>query len=550
MFSRRIFAVVFVLCLGIIFFMAGCIFTPLTPTTYTITATAGEGGQIDPEGELAISEGGNQTFTITPDDGYQIANVLVDGVSVGTNPTYTFHNVQQDHTIDASFAAIPTYTLTMDEDPDVGGTSTDVTAAGPYTASTVVTIAAVANAGYAFVNWTSVPAVTFDNANAVDTTFTMPAQNVTVTANFEQTFELTMAVIGEGDTTPTVGTHTYPAGSVVDITAIPSSGCCSFTEWSDDVTGTVNPTTVSMNANKTVTANFEARIVYNLDTKVDYSSIQAAITAAGSGDTIIVCPGTYEENIVLNNKNITLQSRDPLDPTVVAATIIDGGGSGHVVEFSGGDTSTLEGFTITNGNAYNGGGIYIWGNSFPTISDNVITNNTANEAGGGIVLISLNGNATNYTTITGNTITSNTAGTYGGGIDLWASNNVTIDNNSITGNTSNAYGGGIIVAHGSSSTITGNTIHDNDAVESGGGIYVDLLSVLLPATSRPTGWGSVRENIPIGDPLVPAEVTEYTIAGNAFLGNLQGATPAYTEGAHVYFDVVGRSVSSTIFINR
>ena len=165
----------------------------------------------------------------------------------------------------------------MDVDPNEGGTSTDVTAAGPYTAGTVVNIAAVANAGYAFVNWTSVPAVTFDDANAVDTTFTMPAQNVTVTANFEQTFELTMAVTGEGDTTPAVGTHTYPAGSVVDITAITSGECYYFDEWSGDVTGTVNPTTVSMDANKTVTANFAARKVYNVNLNKDYDKIMTYI---------------------------------------------------------------------------------------------------------------------------------------------------------------------------------------------------------------------------------------------------------------------------------
>ena len=106
MFTKRIFAVVFVLCLGIIFVMGGCKFTPLTPTTYSITATAGEGGQINPEGELAISEGGNQTFTITPDEGYQINDVLVDDESVGAVGEYTFQDVQQDHTIDAKAATV------------------------------------------------------------------------------------------------------------------------------------------------------------------------------------------------------------------------------------------------------------------------------------------------------------------------------------------------------------------------------------------------------------------------------------------------------------
>jgi uncharacterized repeat protein (TIGR02543 family) len=75
------------------------------------------------------------------------------------------------------------YNLTMAVAPAGNGTATDLTNASPYTAGTVVGIKAVAAAGYRFVNWTA-PAGTFVNANATQTTFTMPAQNITVTANF------------------------------------------------------------------------------------------------------------------------------------------------------------------------------------------------------------------------------------------------------------------------------------------------------------------------------------------------------------------------------
>ena len=76
------------------------------------------------------------------------------------------------------------YNLTMAANPVGGGTATDLTNASPYAAGTVVSIKAVAAAGYQFVNW-SAPAGTFGNANTAETTFTMPAQDVTVTANFE-----------------------------------------------------------------------------------------------------------------------------------------------------------------------------------------------------------------------------------------------------------------------------------------------------------------------------------------------------------------------------
>ena len=68
-----------------------------------ITATAGEGGIITPSGRIYVTEGEDQTFTITPITGFAIADVLVDGFSVGTVSSYTFTKVTGTHTIDASF---------------------------------------------------------------------------------------------------------------------------------------------------------------------------------------------------------------------------------------------------------------------------------------------------------------------------------------------------------------------------------------------------------------------------------------------------------------
>lgn len=141
----------------------------------------------------------------------------------------------------------------------------------------------------------------------------------------------------------------------------------------------------------------------------------------------------------------------------MAATIIDGGGSGSVVNFIEGDTSTLKGFTIRNRNRLGyGGGIYIRESS-PVITGNTITGNKAEYGGGGISV-----NFNSFPTITNNTITYN--------------------------NTINGGGGGISV-YDSSPTISNNTITGNTVSDKGGGIYVsssgDLLSCdLLPITSR------------------------------------------------------------------
>src|SRR4029079_17579517 len=75
--------------------------------TYTITSTAGPGGTIAPNGATVVGYGASQDYTITPNAGYQIADVLVDGSSVGPVTSYTFNNVTADHTIAASFALTP-----------------------------------------------------------------------------------------------------------------------------------------------------------------------------------------------------------------------------------------------------------------------------------------------------------------------------------------------------------------------------------------------------------------------------------------------------------
>ena len=70
---------------------------------YTIKATAGAGGSISPSGNVSVREGGDQTFTITPDKGYAVANVKIDGKSIGAVKSYTFENVSRPHTIEVIF---------------------------------------------------------------------------------------------------------------------------------------------------------------------------------------------------------------------------------------------------------------------------------------------------------------------------------------------------------------------------------------------------------------------------------------------------------------
>ncbi|MDE2399781.1 MAG: hypothetical protein KGL67_02110 [Patescibacteria group bacterium] len=87
----------------------------------TITATAGANGSITPSGSVLVTDGQNQTFAIAAVSGFHVADVLVDGTSVGAVSTYTFTNVIANHTIAASFAANPvvnTFTITASAGAD------------------------------------------------------------------------------------------------------------------------------------------------------------------------------------------------------------------------------------------------------------------------------------------------------------------------------------------------------------------------------------------------------------------------------------------------
>ncbi len=74
------------------------------PQIFIIHSTAGSGGSISPGGDVSVVQGNYQVFIMTPDTGYVVSNVSVDGLPVGAVPSYTFYNVQEDHTIHADFA--------------------------------------------------------------------------------------------------------------------------------------------------------------------------------------------------------------------------------------------------------------------------------------------------------------------------------------------------------------------------------------------------------------------------------------------------------------
>ena len=150
---------------------------------------------------------------------------------------------------------------------------------GTYAAGTVVTLAATAAAGFQFAGWSGAV-----NSTANQVTVTMDA-NKSVTATFassNNTFTLTTHVVGLGTITPNPAGPTYPAGTVVTLTANPNAGF-SFAGWSGDLVSAANPATITMNANKTVTATLTSSSTPDFH----LFGFAAGVTTGGKGGTMV-----------------------------------------------------------------------------------------------------------------------------------------------------------------------------------------------------------------------------------------------------------------------
>ena len=246
------------------------------------------------------------------------------------------------------------------------------------------------------------------------------------------------------------------------------------------------------------------------DGKADFNNIQAAVDAASNGDEIIVMPGTYtgtgDEVVNMLGKEIWLHSSDGQE-----VTIIDGEGTRRGITCVNDETlnTAIEGFTITNGYASDGGGMYNDYNSSPTLIDCTFTVNTAEggwSGGGGMY------NRESNPTLINCTFTGNTTNYSGGGMYNTSNSSPVLTDCIFTGNT--AYNGGGMDNYSSSPTLTYCTYTNNTAGNSGGGMFNNnnsptLTNCTFESNSATNGGGGMF-NYNNSNPTL----TDTTVCGN------------------------------------
>ncbi len=299
-----------------------------------------------------------------------------------------------------------------------------------------------------------------------------------------------------------------------------------------------------------------------INVPADQPTIQAGINAAHTGDTVLVAPGTYFENIDFTGKAITVTSS-----AGPATTIIDGGGLSATVLFKTSElrTSVLSGFTIRGGGPHqnvldNGSGVNIQGaapsilndiisnngchgievnSSAPLIQNNIISGTTSTNGsycsfnGSGILLIGnpLNGGAIQpiwslHTIILGNTIEQNLhAISYdGGGILIWANEGPVIEGNIIRNNATTGQGGAIASYNSVAVAIIQNLILGNSATNVGAAIALHppeattgpFIGILANNTIAQNFFSgpTTSTNTPQGDVYLEGNLGQYALVNN------------------------------------
>jgi YVTN family beta-propeller protein len=363
-------------------------------TTFTITATAGANGSIAPSGAVVVNEGADQTFDITPNAGFHVADVLVDGVSVGAVTSHTFTNVTANHTIDATFAQT-TYTITA-----TAGGNGSIAPSGPVVVNEGAnqTFDITPNAGFhvadVLVDGVSVGAVTSH-------TFTNVTANHTIDATFAQTTYTITATAGANGSIAPSGAVIVNEGADQSFTITANAGFHVADVLVDGVSvgAVTSHTFTNVTANHTIDASFAANPTFTITATagpngsispsgpviVNEGADQTFTITANSGfhvaDVLVdgVSVGAVTSHTFTNvTANHTINASFAITTFTITATSGPNGSispSGAVVVNEGANQT----FTITPDPSYHVAGVLVDGGSAGQVTSFTFTNVTANH---------------------------------------------------------------------------------------------------------------------------------------------------------------------------
>jgi len=271
--------------------------------SYTITASASAGGTISPSGSVLLDNGADQSFTITPDTGYAIGVLTVDGSAVTTASSFTFTNVTANHTISASFVANTLTTVVSSANPSVYSQSVTFTA----TVSAVPPGAGTPTGTLQFQldgsDFGSAVALVSGSATS-SATATLSAGDYTVTAvyvadaNFNTSTGALDLTVSQASTSLSVDSATGKHGGTVDVSATLTSGGLALS--GQTVVFTLNGTSVgSATTNSSGVATLTGVSIASMNAGTHAGAIGATFagdtnysTSSGSADLTVSKAGT------------------------------------------------------------------------------------------------------------------------------------------------------------------------------------------------------------------------------------------------------------------
>jgi len=369
---------------------------PITPETYTITASAGPHGSISPSGDVTVNQGSNKSFTVTPDTGYRIKDVLVDGSSVGARSSYTFTNVTENHTISATFISVAPglvhnltkgiyYNIIQAALDDADSGDTIEVADGTYDES-----------------------ITFPSGKKIILQSVNGASSTTIKGNSgSDTVILNGSLIGTTLKGFTITHNSGDKGRGIYINNL----------------GYLNINNCSVSGNSSYyegggIANWEGSLTITESSISGNSGFDGGGIENWEGSTLTIIASNISNNFATGNSGGGIDNIGSL--TITESTISGNTSNGLSGGIDNGGSLTITESTISDNLAGSGGG-GIYNSDTLTIIKSTISNNSASSgsvwgSGGGIKHF-VNGlwNSGSLT-ITGSTISDNSAGYGGGGI--------------------------------------------------------------------------------------------------------------------------------------